>query len=323
MNLIIFGGAGFIGSYLLEHYLKTKTIEKLVVYDNFSSGRLWHLKDYLADTRLTIENREIVNLIDYEPEIKFDLVVMLAANPDIAKAVKEPTIDFDEGTVLMQKVLEFMRINGIKRLLYSSGSGVYGDVGSEVCAENYGPLIPISTYGASKLACEALISSYVFMFGLKASCFRFGNVVGGRQTHGVAYDFILRLRKNPKELKVLGDGKQSKPYVYIEDIVQALECVCESQETQFEVYNVAPDDYATVNEIASIVINELQYEAGDVRICHTGGDRGWKGDVPVVRLDARKIAKSGWISRYSSLEAITQSVRGLLANIESIENHVD
>jgi UDP-glucose 4-epimerase len=323
MNIIIFGGAGFIGSYLVEHYLKVKDVKKLVVYDNFSSGRLWHLKDSLADTRLTIENREIANLVNYKPEIKFDLVVMLAANPDIAKAEKEPSIDFDEGTVLMQKVLEFMRIYDVKRLLYASGSGVYGDVGAAVCAENHGPLIPISTYGASKLACEALISSYVFMFGLKASCFRFGNVVGGRQTHGVAYDFILRLRKNPKELTVLGDGNQSKPYVFIDDIVQALECVFRWQERKFEVYNVAPDDYITVNEIATIVINELQLDADAVNICHSGGDRGWKGDVPIVRLDTRKIAKSGWISHYSSAEAITQSVRGLLANIESIENHVE
>lgn len=323
MNIIIFGGAGFIGSYLVEHYLKQSGVNKLVVYDNFSSGRLWHLKDCMADTRLAIENREITDLVDYKPEIKFDLVVMLAANPDIAKAVKEPTIDFDEGTVLVQKVLEFMRIYGAKRLLYASGSGVYGDVGTDVCDENYGPLIPISTYGASKLACEALISSYAFMFGVQASCFRFGNVVGGRQTHGVAYDFILRLRKNPRELTVLGDGNQSKPYVYIEDIVQALDCVYRSQESQFEAYNVAPGDYATVNEIAAIVIGEMQLVADAVRISHTGGDRGWKGDVPIVRLDASKIAKLGWVSRYSSIEAITQSVRGLLANVESIENHVD
>jgi UDP-glucose 4-epimerase len=323
MNIIIFGGAGFIGSYLVEHYLKAKAVKNLVIYDNFSSGRLWHLKNSLADMRLTIEKRDIANLFNYKPEIKFNLVVMLAANPDIAKAVEEPTIDFDEGTVLIQKVLEFMRINDVERLLYASGSGVYGDVGAEVCCENYGPLIPISTYGASKLACEALIASYTFMFGVKASCFRFGNVVGGRQTHGVAYDFILRLRKNPKELTVLGDGNQSKPYVYIEDIVQALDCVYKSQESQFEVFNVAPDDYATVNEIASIVINEMHLDASAVNLCHTGGDRGWKGDVPIVRLDARKIANSGWISRYSSKGAITESVRGLLANIELIENHVD
>ena len=215
MNVIIFGGAGFIGSYLVDFYLKSSMLKNLVVYDNFSSGRLWHLNHSICDPRLKIIRLDICELNKFVPEFKFDLVVMLAANPDISKAVHEPLIDFDEGTVLVQKVLEFMRIYKIIRLLYASGSGVYGDVGSRICDENFGPLIPISTYGASKLACEALISSYTHMFGIQASCFRFGNVVGARQTHGVAYDFILRLRKNAKKLTILGDGSQSKPYVHI------------------------------------------------------------------------------------------------------------
>ena len=319
MNIIIFGGAGFIGSYLVENFLRSSDVKTVVVFDNFSSGRLWHLKNCHNDPRLVIQKGDIKSLSNYTPSRDFDLVVMLAANPDISRAVIEPTIDFDEGTVLVQRVLEFMRRNGVSRLLYASGSGVYGDVGTTVCDENFGPLIPISTYGASKLGCEALIASYSSMFGVVASCFRFGNVVGGRQTHGVAYDFIRRLRRDPTNLSILGNGNQSKPYVHISDIVQALDCVYATQRTRFEVYNVAPVDHVSVNDIVSVVIRQLRLSAGEVRISFSGGDRGWKGDVPIVRLDSTKIRRCGWRSNFSSLDAVTESVREMITNIELIE----
>ena len=141
-----------------------------------------------------------------------------ASNPDIAKAVTQPDIDFWEGTFLTQNLLEAMRVAGVPRLIYASGSGVYGDTGQTAVTETYSPLLPISTYGASKLACEALICSYTHMFDLHGVAFRFANVVGPRQTHGVAYDFIRRLREHPTPLEILGDGRQSKSYIHVDDV---------------------------------------------------------------------------------------------------------
>lgn len=320
MKIIVFGGAGFIGSYLVEYLLESTSTEKVVVYDNFSSGKRWHLSSVEDDTRLEVINRDINKLFDYQCRYKFDLVIMLAANPDIAKAVTFPDIDFHEGTVLINNVLEFMRKNSLTRLVYASGSGIYGDVGDKVCNENFSPLIPISTYGASKLSCEAMIASYSHMFGIVASCFRFGNAVGGRQTHGVAYDFIRRLRKNTDRLEILGDGNQSKPYVFILDIVSAISTVLEKQKGPFEAYNVAPSDSITVTNIAKIVVEELGLDFKKITFNYSGGDRGWKGDVPVVRLNSDKIINLGWINRWSSESAVRTSIRDMIENIERIEN---
>ena len=322
MNIIIFGGAGFIGSYIVDYYIKSKEISKIIVYDNFSSGKKWHLQSHTDNQKLIIADLDICNIHEYNPELKFDLAIMLAANPDISKAINHPLIDFNQGTVLIQKVLEFLRINNIPRLLYASGSGVYGDVGSFRCDENYGPMFPISTYGASKLGCEALISSYAFMFGIKSTSFRFGNVVGGRQTHGVAYDFILNLKKNSKTLNILGNGSQSKPYIHIEDIIKAIDCVKNNQNDIYDVYNVAPDDAISVNEIADIVINFMKKKNGIVTRHYTGGERGWKGDVPIVRLNSKKLKSLGWRLSYTSLEAVTKSVQEMLLNINYIEPNV-
>ena len=246
---------------------------------------------------------------------------MLAANPDIAKAATEPDIDFRQGTVLTQLVLEALRKANCKRLIYSSGSGVYGDTGEHYVAEDYSPMEPISTYGASKLGCEVLISSYCHMFGLKASVFRFGNVVGGRQTHGVAYDFIRRLTANPTTLQILGDGTQSKPYIYVEDVIDAVSTVLSNQTKSFEVFNVAPRDYLSVSEIANIVINELNIAPNDCVFEYSGGQRGWKGDVPIVRLLTNKIESLGWLPKFNSSQAIRRSVKEMIINLESINNN--
>ena len=320
MNVIIFGGAGFIGSFLTEHFLSLAEVHSVVVYDNFSSGKSWHLKNVVEDPRLKIVEKDIHELELFEPACQFDTAVLLAANPDIARAVTEPSIDFREGTVLTEKVLEFIRVRRIPRLIYSSGSGVYGEMGATVLDENHGPLLPISTYGASKLASEALICSYCHMFGLKASAFRFGNVVGGRQTHGVAYDFLKRLRADSKVLRILGNGKQSKPYVHVSDIVNAISIATLHQRSVYDVYNVAPNSFTTVNEIGAMVINALELSERDVEISLSGGDRGWAGDVPLVRLDTKKIRQLGWVPKLSSSEAVEQSIKEMLVNIREIEN---
>ena len=180
-----------------------------------------------------------------------------ASNPDIAKAATQPDIDFWEGTYLTQNLLEAMRVGGVRRLIYASGSGVYGDTGETAVTETYSPLQPISTYGASKLACEALICSYTHMFDLYGVGFRFANVVGPRQTHGVAYDFVRRLLRDPARLDILGDGQQSKSYIHVDDVLDALLLLYDQDWTGFDVFNVATEDYVTVRQIADLVAERL------------------------------------------------------------------
>jgi UDP-glucose 4-epimerase len=318
MKVIVFGGAGFIGSYVVDHLLANKLASTVVVYDNLSSGRHWHLRQHEADPRLKVCERDI-----YDPEIfraaeDAALAIHLASNPEIAKALTEPDIDFRQGTALTQIVLEALRKGGCRHLLYASGSGVYGDTGHQTVAENYAPMQPISTYGASKLACEALISSYCAMFGLKASAFRFGNVVGARQTHGVAYDFIRKLRADPSRLAVMGDGHQSKPYIDVEDVLEAMFAAYRRQSAAFDVYNVAPDDFLSVREIVDIVLEEMRIPPGRCTVTYGEERRGWKGDVPVVRLNCAKVRALGWSNRHTSAEAMRGSVRAMLANVECV-----
>ncbi len=193
-QVIIVGGAGFIGSHLTDRLLERETTASVTIFDNFSSGRRWHIDHHENDDRFSLVRGEVGDLSALcEAMSGHHTVIHLASNPDIARAMTEPVIDFDEGTLLTHHVVEAMRLTGARRILYASGSGIYGDLGEREGTEDYGPLIPVSTYGASKLAGEALISSYCYMFGLTGCVFRFGNVVGPRQTHGVGFDFVRRL----------------------------------------------------------------------------------------------------------------------------------
>jgi UDP-glucose 4-epimerase len=213
-----------------------------------------------------------------------------------------------------------MRINGVKRIFYTSGSGVYGEHPNVAFSETFGPLTPISTYGASKLACEALISSYCYMFGMVGRAFRFANVVGPRQTHGVGYDFARRLRSDPSQLRILGDGTQTKSYIYVEDVLDAVFRVREATPDvlPFDVFNVATDDYISVNDIADIAVSECGLFPGSVTYHHTGGDRGWKGDVPKVLFDVRKIKSLGWNAKRTSADAIRDSIRAMIGELDAV-----
>jgi UDP-glucose 4-epimerase len=312
-KVFIVGGAGFIGSHFTDRLLGESQISAVTVYDNFSSGRTWHLDAHKADNKLKLIKGDVTDLDLLQKSMGgHDTVIHLASNPDIARAVKEPTIDFDQGTALTQNILEAMRISRASRILYASGSGVYGDVGTLEVSEDHGPLAPISTYGASKLSGEALIYAYSFMFDLSGLIFRFGNVVGPRQTHGVGYDFIRKLNANPSELTILGDGQQSKSYVYITDIVNAVLLANEKVTERCAAFNVATGDYVTVKEIAHIAIKKTIGDIDKVQLVFTGGDRGWKGDIPIVRLNTDKIRRLGWHCQYKAAQAIEKSIDEML-----------
>jgi UDP-glucose 4-epimerase len=309
MKYFITGGAGFIGSHIANYLLSVKETALVKIYDNFSSGTRHNLDFLKENKKLVIVEGEIENHGLLTDEMRgSDLVFHLAANPDISKAVQFPQIDFNEGTVLTNNVIEAVRINKVRKLIFTSGSGVYGENNIDF-DESYGPLKPISTYGASKLASEALISSYCYMFGIWARAFRFANVVGGRQTHGVGYDFIKRLINDPSELRILGDGSQVKSYIHVSDILNAVFTTLSNDSNElFDIYNVATLDYITVNQIAEYACNTLNLE--NVKYQHTGGDRGWNGDVPKIRFNTKKIReKFGWANKLTSEEAIKQSLR--------------
>jgi UDP-glucose 4-epimerase len=315
VKVFISGGAGFIGSHLVARLLHESGVSSITVFDNFTSGSLSHLEAYRHDTRLTVVEGDIKALPDLTSAMRgCDTVFHLAANPDIAKAVEQPDIDFWEGTYLTSNVLEAMRLNEVRAILYTSGSGVYGESPGTAFEEGYGPCFPISTYGASKLACEALISSYCHMSGMLGRAFRFANVVGPRQTHGVGYDFVRRLRADSNRLRILGDGTQRKSYVHIDDVLAAVLLVLAraNAEFPFDVYNVATDDYVTVTEIANSACEVMNLAPGAVRFEYTGGDRGWKGDVPQVLFNVEKIKSLGWRARRTSREAIRASLEAML-----------
>ena len=315
-RVTIVGGAGFIGSHFLD-YLLARDVAKVTLYDNFSSGREWHYAHHAKDARLAVVRGNVEDIDALTAALKgHDLVIHLASNPDIARAVTEPDIDVWQGTARTNAVVESMRLAVVGQIRYASGSGVYGDLGTVEAKEDHAPLEPVSTYGASKLAGETLISSYAHMFGMRGAAFRFGNVVGPRQTHGVGFDFARRLLKEPTHLAILGDGKQSKSYIHATDVVRAVMLVAEKGVKPFQVYNVATGDYITVTEIADIALECLGLEKSKVQYQYAGGDRGWKGDVPIVRLDTSRIQGVGWKCEKTSREALKDAILAMIPDMK-------
>jgi UDP-glucose 4-epimerase len=313
----IAGGAGFIGSHLV-HQLLQRPDSQVVVFDNLSSGAEAYLADLPDEGRLELV---VGDLQDAEATVRAmagcDHVYHFAANPDIARAVTEPAIDFWQGTYLTNNVIDAMRINEVPRITYASGSGVYGDRGAEEVDESFGPLVPVSTYGASKLACEAMLGAYSHLFDIDAVVFRFANVVGPRQTHGVTYDFVRRLLEDPKQLQILGDRSQSKSYIHVSDVVAAMLQLSDQGWTGFEVFNAGTGDYITVSEIADLVLECMGLEGVEYR--YSGGSRGWKGDVPVVRFGSDKLAARGWRPARGSREALIDSIE---SNIREAQHEI-
>ena len=319
MKIFVAGGAGFIGSSLAKALLSTmeESPAELVSFDNFSSGTARHLSDISDDPRFTsirgdINDQESVN----SATIGADVIFHFASNPDIAKAAIDPTIDFSEGTVLTQNLLEAARINQVGVFIYASGSGVYGDLPGLRLKEDYGPLKPISPYGASKLAGEAMVSAYSHMFGIKARSLRFANVIGSNQTHGVTFDFVNRLISNPRSLEVLGDGTQTKPYIHVDDIVQALVTSMSDAiySGGYKTFNVSTDDEVEVRDIVEICLRRFGLY-GLTQVSYGSGSRGWAGDVPKVSLDSSALRSLGWKPEFSSKHAVQKAIDGYLEHL--------
>lgn len=312
MNILIAGGAGFIGSHLIDNLLTEG--HKVICADKLIMGRqnIEHLEgqDNFKFYEVELAEQKSVDKIFSENQI--DIVYHLAANSDIQKGGKEPSIDFNNTLLTTRTLLEGMRKSDVKNMFFASTSAVYGEMLDIDLTENTGGIMPVSYYGGAKLASEALISSYVSMCNMSVVIFRFPNVIGPRLTHGVVFDFIRKLRKNPAELEILGNGTQCKPYIYVFDLIEAIIRLTKSFTCGEVVYNISVTSLGTtVTHIAEIVIEELGLK--DVNFKYTGGDRGWKGDVPRFSYNINKILGTGWKPNHTSDEAVRQTVKDAIA----------
>jgi UDP-glucose 4-epimerase len=304
------GAAGFIGSHLVEHLLAHGN--SVTGYDNLSSGKREWVRHLLDNPRFKFFEGDLLDLKALKTAVgDHDVVFHLAANTDIPRGNTDPRIDFDNCVVGTFHMLEAMRANGVEQLLFASSSTVFGEPPVRPTAETVGPLLPISLYGAGKMAGEGLISAYCHLFGIQACMFRFGNVVGARMGHGVLYDFIRKLKANPRELEIFGDGEQEKNYFLVEDCIEGiLFAFRQAREKPCDVFNLGTETTIKVRDIARVVAEEMGLDG--VKFRFTGGRRGWPGDVPVVIYDVSKMKKLGWSPRYSSAQAVRIATRRLL-----------
>lgn len=309
-NILITGGAGFIGSHLVDRLLSEG--HKVVVIDNLSLGLERNIAHNLSNANFEFIKGDVLDknlMTQVFDDTKFDIVFHLAANSDIARSHADPSVDLNMTFMTTYSVLEQMRTHDVKKLMFASTSAIYGNAHGVEVTETYGPLFPTSHYGACKLASEGIIASYCENYGIQAYITRFPNVCGERTTHGVLHDFVKKLKKNPGELEVLGNGRQAKPYLYVKDLVDAILFVIQHSNNQINYFNLGVEGNTTVTRIAEMVISSMGLSA---KIRYTGGDRGWVGDVPLFRYNLDKIHQLGWKASLSSDEAVQKAIDYIL-----------
>ncbi|HID27111.1 MAG TPA: NAD-dependent epimerase/dehydratase family protein [Methanosarcinales archaeon] len=314
-NILITGGAGFIGSHLVDKLINSpsETLHDIIVIDNFSSGSIQFINKHFNNKNFKFIEGDLLDFNLLKKVLKnIDFVYHLAANPEVRIGSVDTKTHFEQNIVATYNLLEAMRLNGIKNIAFTSTSTVYGEAKVIPTPEDYGPLIPISLYGASKLACEALITSYSHTFDIKSWIFRFANIVGSRSTHGIIIDFIHKLQKNPNKLEILGNGLQRKSYLLVDDCIDAFVYAVKNSKESVNILNIGSEDTITSTEIGKIVVEEMNLK--DVEFTYTGGNRGWIGDVPKMSLSIEKIKKLGWKPKYNSEESIRNAIRSLMMN---------
>jgi UDP-glucose 4-epimerase len=309
-SILVTGGAGFIGSHLVDELIESN---RVTVLDNFSTGRWEFVEHHLKRSNFDLVEADLQDQKAVEAALDGkDLVFHLAANPDVKIGAEDTRTHLDKNVIATYNLLESMRRVGVSEIAFTSTSTVYGEATVVPTPEDYGPLLPISLYGASKLACEALISAFCSTFGMRSWIFRFANIVGERGTHGVLVDFIRKLEANPKELEILGSGRQRKSYLEVRDCVDGMISSLERSRDRVNVFNIGSADSVDVTEIADVVVEKMKLEG--VRYRYTGGveGRGWKGDVKTMLLSIEKMEKLGWKPRHNSRQSIEAAVKALL-----------
>ncbi|MGC9515009.1 NAD-dependent epimerase/dehydratase family protein [Methanocrinis sp.] len=309
-SILVTGGAGFIGSHLVDRLVESN---RVAVLDNFSSGKREFLEDHLTDPNFSLIEADLLDQKAVEAALEDkDLVFHLAANPDVRIGAEDTRTHLDQNIVATYNLLESMRKKRVAEIAFTSTSTVYGEAEVVPTPEDYGPLLPISLYGASKLACEALISAFCSTFDMGAWIFRFANIVGERGTHGVIVDFIKKLEKDPKNLEILGSGRQRKSYLLVDDCVDAMIFSLAHSQDRVNVFNIGSADSVDVTEIADVVVEKMGLE--EVRYGYTGGieGRGWRGDVKTMLLSIEAIEELGWTPRFNSRQSIEAATEALL-----------
>jgi UDP-glucose 4-epimerase len=309
-SYLVVGGAGFIGSHLVSRLVERA---RVTVLDDLSSGQQSYLDPAFASGRCELRVGSVFDAELLTSCMRGKIAVFhLSANPEARLGLEQPMLDLEQGTLATHAVLDAMRRTDVKGLVLSSSGTVYG-LSRTVCREQDLGSLPISLYGASKLASEALVSAHVECFGISGWIFRFGNVIGPHATHGAAFDFLTRLKREPQQLSVLGDGHQSKPYVHVSEAVDAMLFGFEHAADPLNVFNVAPEGASTVRALAELCVAHSSNPSAS--IAYTGGQRGWRGDVPHSRLDSSALTALGYSLARSSDEALALGVQELAREI--------
>ena len=313
MKILVTGAAGFIASNLIPRLLARG--DEVAGADNFFLGK----REYVVQhPRFAFHELDLLDLdavVRLMSDFRPDRIWHLAANSDISFGTKYTDFDLKGGTIVTYNVLEAMRRTGVKEIVFSSSGAVYGEPAVMPTPEDYGPILPISLYAASKVACETLVTAFAHNYDLRAWIFRFGNIVGPNPTHGVIYDFVLRLRDERSKLVVLGDGTQAKPYVYVEDCLDGIEFGIEHARQHVNVHNLAVDDQTSVREIAGWTIEAMGIDRSTIDVQYGDSPRGWRGDVPQVKLDTRRLTALGWTPKLTSREAVRRTIREVVEQL--------
>jgi len=308
MRTVVTGGAGFVGSTLVAALLDAG--HEVTAYDNFSSGRREFLEPFGDRPQFALVEGDLLDFERLQAAVeRVEVVWHIAANPDIRYGAEKTDLDLQQGTLATYNVLEAMRRREVRQIVFSSSSAIYGRPTVVPTPEDYGPLLPHSLYGASKLACEGLISAFCHSHGFQAWIFRFANVVGPNATHGIIPDLLAKLGRDRTKLEVLGDGRQRKSYIHVCDCVAGMIHGWREAGEKVKVFNLGTDDDILISRIAGIVLET----AGDTNmsIAYTGGEVGWPGDVPLMQLDTARIRATGWRPTWRSEASVRQAVRAL------------
>jgi len=305
MQYFVTGGAGFIGSFVVDRFAARNGV---TVYDNLSTGREEFIAQHLGKPFFRFVKADLLDVARLYKEMRgHNSVWHIAANPDIRKGTESTMVDLEQNTIATYNALECARRNDVKTFVFSSTSAIYGRAKVLPTPEDYGPCLPISLYGASKLACEGLVSAYAELYGIKAWIYRFANIVGHRSTHGILYDLVQKLNKNRKVLEVLGDGRQMKSYMLVDECVDGMVYGFKHAKDRVNYFNLGAEDQITVKRIVEILLEEAHLK--NVRVKYTGGESGWKGDVPRFLLSTKKMSKLGWRPKHTSQEAIREAAK--------------
>jgi len=306
LRILVTGAAGFIASNLIPRLLARG--DEVAGADNFFLGKRAYVARHPHFAFHELDLLDLDRLVALITEFRPDRVWHLAANSDISFGTKYTDFDLKGGTLVTYNVLEAMRRAGVKEIVFSSSGAVYGEPTVMPTPEDYGPILPISLYAASKAACETLITAFTHNYDMRCWIYRFGNIVGPNPTHGVIHDFVLRLRDERTHLTVLGDGTQAKPYVYVEDCLDGMELGIANARESVNVYNLAVDDQTTVRQITDWTIEAMGIDRKAIDVQYGQGPRGWRGDVPQVKLDTRRMTALGWRPKLSSQEAVRRTI---------------